>query len=168
MGRPRKYESAADRQKAYLERQARGEASPGQVDTPGPKTPSDAPASVRHGERPTTGQFPKQKEEAPVDPVLEAELVEQQIRDHWGYSASETRTEAERHEAASRMLGRPSTPLTEQTYVDEALAQTWITLNSIHAPEKKTPEAVKARLTRAENYARWRYQGYFQGEIYSL
>jgi hypothetical protein len=37
---------------------------------------------------------------------LAAELEEQAIRDFYGYSASETRTKAERDQAARRMLGK--------------------------------------------------------------
>ncbi len=37
---------------------------------------------------------------------LDGEAREQAIRDHFGYTSSETRTQAERAEAAARMIAR--------------------------------------------------------------
>jgi hypothetical protein len=80
MPREKRYSSRAEQQRAYRERKALLEQS-------------DVPEQVS-------------------DPALEAlvgqevlsEAQEQAIRDSWGYSASETRTKAERDAAAKRMV----------------------------------------------------------------
>ena len=106
----------------------------------------------------------------PVDPELEAELNEQQLRDQLGYSSSETRSKAERDQAAVQILaGVGATPPSEQAYVEMQLAQTRAYIERI-APgsPKATDEAKATRLRKAEEYARWRYRGFLAGDLASL
>jgi hypothetical protein len=72
MGRPRRYETDADRQAAYRERQ---------------------------------------REEQDLDPGMPlTPEEEQEIRDFYGYAASETRTKAERDAIARRIVEKLSCP----------------------------------------------------------
>lgn len=78
-----------------------------------------------------------------------SDAEEQRIRDHFGYTASETRTLAERDATASRITARPS--LTEAEYVRSMLTH---------------PELLDRK--RAASHARWRYRSFVRGEMASL
>jgi hypothetical protein len=154
MPREKRYESRAEQQRAYRERKARG-------------------AGVGAGEDPVV--FP---------PVVSepSPLSEQQIRDRFDYTSSETRTKAERDAAAERMLrkaGLEARGITEESYVAEQLALTRVYVKMlkplVRAPQdpptvvdKTSPQAIEERLRRAEKHARWRYRGFVAGEVASL
>jgi hypothetical protein len=127
----------------------------------------------------------EKRQEAVKELVIQAglsEAAEQQVRDRFGYTESEKRTKAERDETAERMLrkaGLEAKGITEESYVQEQLALTREYVKSlkplVRAPQdpptvvdKTSPEAIAERLRRAEQYARWRYRGFVEGEIASL
>jgi hypothetical protein len=56
----------------------------------------------------------------------------------------------------------------EEAYVQTQLAQTREYASSFRAPEKKSKEALAARMKRAEAYARWRFRTYLDSEVASL
>lgn len=120
MGRPRRYETDAEKQAAYRARRSGG----------APSIPPPAPPENQELVPDTTGAVPGEG-----DP-----------------QESLTRTDA----------------YDEDAYVQEALRQTLVTLKSIRAPEKTSKLAVQERLMRAEAYARWRWQAYHAGEVFSL
>lgn len=57
-------------------------------------------------------------------PLALSEEQEQAIRDGWGYTASETRTKAERDEAAARMISQSAQPMYEGE-LPEQVANVW-------------------------------------------
>jgi hypothetical protein len=152
MPREKRYGSRAEQQRAYRERKAGGTGA---------------------GEGPVV--FP---------PVVSepSPLSEQQVRDRFDYTSSETRTKAERDATAERMLrkaGLEAKGITEESYVQEQLALTRGYVKQlkplVRAPQdppsvidKTSSEAVAERLRRAEKHARWRYRGFVAGEIASL
>lgn len=95
MARPRQFESNADRQKAYRERKAQD------VD---PELP------VRDVDEPEPDSAERSVEVLlTLDPhTLLTDSEEQALRDHFGYTASERRTRAER--AAGRITTGPPPP----------------------------------------------------------
>ncbi len=98
------------------------------------------------------------------------EDTEQMIRDRFGYTASETRTKAERDEAARRMLaktGNESWP-DEESYVRHELEQTRRQFARTSLQATESTKTLEATLERAERYARWRYRGWRSGEVASL
>jgi hypothetical protein len=116
------------------------------------------------------------------EPALLSEDEEQRIRDRFGYVSSEKRTKAERDAVAERILrkeGLRARGITEESYVQEQLALTREYVKQlkplVKAPQdpptvidKTSPQAIKERLERAEQYARWRYRGFVEGEVASL
>jgi hypothetical protein len=95
--------------------------------------------------------------------AAEREREEQSIRDFWGFTPSETRSKAERDEAAERMLkGRPTSTL--DSYVEETVEGA--RLEGVRRGE--SGELLRDRLFRAEAYARWRWAGVQDGSVASL
>lgn len=72
---------------------------------------------------------------------LVGEEREQAIRDHFGYSRTETRTQAERDEAARKMMGRSGVPDVE---VPEDIEAVWGggRLDSTHRPAIDTAKVL--------------------------
>jgi len=120
MGRPRKWESDAERKRAAREQPTRE-----------PDTTSIGPASVTAESAPP---------DAPVVP----------------------------REAASGAERVYSSKLTEDDYVRHQLLQTEAYAQSFRSPEKSSKLALQERMIRAEQYARWRFQAWERGEVFSL
>jgi hypothetical protein len=102
---------------------------------------------------------------------LEGEEREQAIRDRWGYTASETRTEAERSEAAARMVvgAQVDGDLRERYLADAEAGARLAHAERARNPNPSVPlEPVEERVQRALNYAAWRWDGFHAGEIASL
>jgi hypothetical protein len=210
MSREKRYESRAEQQRAYRERKAAAERkTTGQAPKrreleSGPERPlkdvSDRELRERaaaKGLEIEVSDEPISKEEALTaaklvpapslappspEPVPLSADEEQRIRDRFDYTSSETRTKAERDEAAERMLrkaGLEAKGITEESYVAEQLALTRGYIKTLKplvraaqdpatVVDKTSPEAVKERLARAEKHARWRYRGFVAGEVASL
>jgi len=118
MGRPRKYESPADRQKAYLERKAQESDT-----TPAGPAPTAVPSEAPASDEPQVAS------------------------------------------GAERVY---SSKLTEDDYVRHQLLQTEAYAQSFRSPEKSSKLALQERMIRAEQYARWRFQAWERGEVFSL
>lgn len=58
-------------------------------------------------------------EQAELEELVNQERREQEVRDRFGYSASEVRTERERSDAAARMLGRDPVEYWEGRLLDD-------------------------------------------------
>lgn len=117
----------------------------------------------------------RQTEERAVEQLTEAltpvrqgsdqplsEQEEQEIRDGFGFTPSEQRSQAERQATADRIVGR-SKRLTEDEYVRHEVEQT-----KLYIQRMVNKPADPERLARAEAYARWRYRGFLSGEVASL
>jgi hypothetical protein len=87
------------------------------------------------------------------------------------------RKQAQRERQAKEKPPEPDTTVStveqaiteaEKAYVAEQLAQTREYASSFRAPEKKSAEALQARMERAEGYARWRFHAFLDGEVASL
>lgn len=59
-------------------------------------------------------------------------------------------------------------PTGVEQYVEQQLEQTREHMKTFRAPEKTNPEARRQRLERAEAYARWRWEAFEAGEVFSL
>ena len=137
----KRFDSAADRQRAYRERK--------RLEEP------DLPVV--------------QVDEDDDGPLGELVDDEQLLRDSFGYARSEERTKAERDAAAARMLGTtaPTIPSLE-VYVAEGLAGARLYHEQTSPQATGSTKELEVRLARAEAYARWRYRGFLAGEIASL
>lgn len=58
-------------------------------------------AAKQDGQEETTPPEPPPEEDAPI---VQSEVYEQMVRDRWGYSKSEKRTQAERQAVADRIV----------------------------------------------------------------
>ncbi len=155
MAREKRFESAAERTRAYRERK-RAEV----VDPDLPEVDVSAPDEI--GSRPLAALLKL----APTDALSEAE--EQTLRDHFGYAQSETRTRAEREQAARRITGTPP-GISEEEYVarNVAVARAQMVLPRDVAPED-FDEYASASVKNVEKYARWRYAGVLDGSVGTL
>lgn len=98
----------------------------------------------------------------------ESEIREQAIRDHYGYTKSETRTERERSDAAARMLGRPSGPQSREAYIHKArLGAREVSRQMLEFPDRDSVSEA-GREERAAKYAAWRFDEHRAGNVSSL
>lgn len=171
VGRPPKYASDEERKAADAERK-RAYREQKRVELEDPALPER-----QIDEDPAPAAHPSiEKVIAQATPGALSEADEQALRDHFGYADSETRTKAEREEAASKMLGRPSLGISLEQYVATTIAEAAAFADSIgedDKPHEVIPGVIldnrkTDRIKRAENYARWRYQGVLDGEVGSL
>jgi hypothetical protein len=103
MPRRKKYESAAERQKAYRERRAQD------VDPSLPERQVD-----EEPRRPATRPLKLLLKMDPYKPL--SELEEQMLRDHYGYTDSEKRTRAQREDVARGIISKAGPP--SQNYLN--------------------------------------------------
>jgi len=98
--------------------------------------------------------------------ALEREASEREVRDRFGYAASETRSVEERNRVAERILRRSGavTVDSRQRYMIQAESGARVTSRERNLDEHQTEE----RVQRALGYAAWRWEGFQRGEISSL
>jgi hypothetical protein len=155
VARDRQFQTPAEKQRAYRERK-REVVDPDlpEVDVSGAAEPL--------GSRPLAALLRL----APADALSESE--EQVLRDHFGYAASETRTRAEREQAARRITGKdPGVSLEEYVARNVAVARAQMVLPRDVAAED-FDEYAAASLKNVERYARWRYAGVLDGSVGTL
>jgi len=101
--------------------------------------------------------------------ALEGMSHEQAVRDRFGYSASETRSEAERRAAADRIRARARflTDPDREGLVGY-LWQAGESARLLSVDRGETPEQAERRVERAVDYAKWRWDGFGAGQISSL
>lgn len=69
-----------------------------------------AEAIAHPGSSPTPQESQEEAPEGGTPEIVQTEAYEQMVRDSYGYSASEKRTQAERQAVADRITGRLSDP----------------------------------------------------------
>src|SRR5262245_41002021 len=155
----------AEKQRAYRERQ-RAKQEAGGVTEPVTEAVTEEPAVTNQAvTRPT--DLDGLCAAARAGTIVLTETEEQFIRDSLGYSPSEKRGLLERDQAVRRMGARPGPPSLEE-YIAEARRGAELHFAQTSPQATASVKTLAETVERAEQYARWRYEGFLAGEIASL